>query len=395
MLLNKAEENIKKFIPKILLEEKGMIWVLLTTALLIGLQKVIQGPDYYNNYIIFKTSFFHLYNDQNLYRNYWDEYNDLYLYSPTFALLMIPLVFLPLWLQVILWCCLNVFSVYIAIKLLPFDSAKKRVVVYWFILIELITALQNVQVSPMVASFIILAFVFFERGNLFKAAFFIVLATFIKIYAIAAVILFLMYPRKLKFAGYMTFWCIIFLLAPLLIVSFNQLLFLYHSWFNLTIGIHQSEETGINPNIAIPLSVMGWLKTWFHLNPPAVYVQLAGTALMCLPFARIKYYKNLDFKLFILASILIWAMIFNHIAESASYIVAILGVGIWYVTEKKSVPVNVLLVTVFIFSILSPTSIFPKYLREHYVIPYVLKAVPCIIVWFVIQYRLLFNKFDK
>jgi hypothetical protein len=44
----------------------------------------------YNNYIIFKQSFTHLYNHQDLYGAYSSEYWDLYKYTPTFAVLMAP-----------------------------------------------------------------------------------------------------------------------------------------------------------------------------------------------------------------------------------------------------------------------------------------------------------------
>jgi hypothetical protein len=315
------------------------------------------------------------------------------LYSPTFALLMAPLAYLPIWMELLLWSGLNGLTVYFAVKLLPFDDEKKRVWLVFIILLELITSMQNVQTSPMVGAFIILAFVFFERKNVFAAAFFILLACCIKIYAIAAVSLFFMYPQRLKFIGSMIFWTTIFAVAPLLVVSFKQLAFLYESWYHQILSIHQSEQTGIDPNIRLPLSVMSWLKTWFNFSPPAIYVQLTGTAIFCIPFLRYKSFQNINFRLFLLSSLLIWALIFNHIAESASYVVAVLGVAIWFVTEDKNKFTRALMIFAFIFTILSATDLFPRYIREHYVIPYVLKAVPCILIWMAIQYRLLSKKF--
>jgi len=393
-MLIKEENKIDKYIPAFLLKDSSTLWIFLLASLGVAIQLTVRGPAAYNNYIIFESSFSHLINDQNLYRNYWDEYNDLYLYSPTFALLIAPLTLMPLWIQVIIWCCLNGFCVYYALRLLPLNN-RQRLGMCLFMLIEYINASQNVQVAPMVAAFIIFAFAFFERDKIFLAAFFIVLATFIKVYAIVAAILFLFYPNKLRFTLYMIFWATIFLLAPLLVNTPHQVMFQYHQWINLTLSIHQGEETGVNPNIAIPLSVMGWLKTWFNLNPPSLYVQIAGTILLCLPFLRKKYYKDTDFKLLVLASILIWAMIFNHIAESASYIVAILGATVWLVTDKRDLLTIALAVLVFVLSVLSPTSLFPHYIKIHYVVPYALKAFPCILLWFVIIYELLFTEFGS
>jgi hypothetical protein len=394
MLLDSIELRTKRIIPKFFFEEKSVFWIFLIVSLVIGIQRSLLGPAACNNYVIFKTSFFHLVNDQNLYRLYPDEYDDIYLYSPAFALLMAPLAYLSLWLQVILWCCLDAMAVYAAIKLLPFDAGKKRLIMCWLIIVEYATAIESLQAAPIVASCMILAFVFFEKGKFSRAAFFIVLGTFIKIYAIAAVILFLMYPRKLKFVANMFIWTIIFLLAPLLVTSFHMLVFQYHSWINLTLSVHQGQDTGINPNIPIPLSVMGWLKTWFNYTPSVLLVQIIGTVLLCFPFIRVKCLKNINFRLLILASLLIWAMIFNHIAESPSYIVAVLGVAIWFVTDKKDWLAYSLLVLVIVLCVLSPTNIFPEYIREHYVKPYVLKMVPCMLIWFLIQYKLLFKKFD-
>ncbi len=394
MELIKTREKIVKAIPDFLKEEKGILWLLLIAAVIVGLQKLLQGPATYNSYMIFKSSFFHLYYDQSLYGGYPDEYFDEYLYSPTFALLMAPLVYLPLWLQVILWCSLNAVCVYASIKFLPFDDGKRRIVLGLFVLLEFITSIQNMQVAPMVGAFIILAFAFLERGSLLKAAFFIILASFIKIYAIISIVLFLMYPKRLKFVVCILFWGIVFVIAPLLIVTPNVLIFQYHTWYNTTMLIHQSEDTGISPNVVLPVSIMSCLKVWFHIKLPSLYIQLVGTVLLLLPLLRTKYYKSLEFRMLILSSILIWSMIFNHIAESASYIVAILGVGIWYSVAKKDKLSLFFLITIFILSVLSPTSLFPSYLRHHYIEPYILKAVPCILLWFYIQCQLLFSKFN-
>jgi len=37
--------------------------------------------------------------------------------------------------------------------------------------------------------------------------------------------------------------------------------------------------------------------------------------------------------------------------------------------------------TTFVFTILATTDIFPPYLHTHFLVPYTIKAVPCILVW--------------
>ena len=381
--------NTAKYIPKFFLQEKNVPWIIGVISLAVGIQKILEGHGYINNFIIFRTSFFHLINNLDLYKRYPEEYNDLFLYSPTFAVLMAPLAYLPIWLDLILWSGLNCLAVYFAIKLFPFNNGRKKLWMVYLIFFELITSLQNVQTAPMVAAFIVLSFIFFERKNVFLAAFFIILAFYIKIYALAAAMFFLLYPQRLKFILSILFWMIVLGIAPLLVISMKQLGFLYESWYHLTTNIHLSEDVGVHSNIRLPLSVMSWLDTWFHLTIPAMYVQLAGTILLCLPLIRYKSYNVLRFRILILASLLIWSMIFNHIAESASYIVAVMGVSIWFLVTDKNKVTYTLMILAYVFTSLSATDLFPRYLRDNFVIPYVLKAVPCILIWFYIQYELI------
>jgi hypothetical protein len=42
-----------------------------------------------------------------------------------------------------------------------------------------------------------------------------------------------------------------------------------------------------------------------------------------------------------------------------------------------------------VFTCLSFTDIFPPFIKEHFVRPYAIKAVPCIILWVVLIYQLL------
>jgi hypothetical protein len=393
MATDSIMQKIKSKIPAFLLEEKTYFWIFLVVSIFNGIQKDIQGPKFYNNYLIYKTSFSHLICEMNLYIRYWNEYADLFLYSPTFAVIIAPLSYLPIYIQVVLWCCLDSILLFTAIRLLPFEDKKNRIIIYCFIFIEYVTCIQHMQVAPMVTAFIIFAFISFEKGKPGRAAFFIVLATFIKIYAIGAVVMFLMYPDKLKFIGRMVLFSVAFLLAPLLFVSYHQLLWQYHNWYDVMTTIHKSEETGIEPNIKVPLSVMGVLKFWFNFAPPAIYIQLIGTAIMCLPFFRSGLFKNVKFRLYILSSLLVWAMIFNHIAESPSYIVVVVGVAIWYATSTKDKFSTILMVGVLIFTILPPTSLFPRYISDNYIKPYAIIAFPCIVVWIVTQYNLMFKQY--
>jgi hypothetical protein len=375
--------------------KRFIFWVLAAIALIVGMQKYLNGPGHYNNYLIFKNAFLHLFSHLDLYVQYPDEKTDFYLYSPTFAALMAPFALLPDWLGIIFWCFLNSIAIYFALALFPFSDIRARGIVLLLIFFEFITSQQNLQTNPLVAALIVLAFISFERQKVFLAALFIMLSFYIKIYGIAAAVLFLLYPGKLRFILSMAFWGITLGALPLIFVSPSELVTLYESWYQLTSTFHENSAINMTSSVSsaeLALSVMNWLKIWFRLDLPALYIQIAGTALLLIPFVKLKMYESRNFRILLLCSVLIWAVIFNHIAESASYMVAMVGVSIWFASQEKSRGVIILLVLAFIFTSLSPTDLFPKYVRVHLVKPYLLKGVPCMLIWLYIQYQLLTSR---
>ena len=54
-----------------------------------------------------------------------------------------------------------------------------------------------------------------------------------------------------------------------------------------------------------------------------------------------------------------------------------------------------LMVFVFILSSLSPSDLFPAFLRKQYVQPYALKALPVVLVWFQLCYEMLTRDYSK
>jgi hypothetical protein len=386
---------LKKINLERLSGKRVILLILITIAVAVGAQKYLNGPGHYNNYLIFKNAFLHLAGGLDLYVLHEGENTDYYLYSPSFAVLMAPFAYMPDWAGVILWCLVNSLAVYFVITRFPFSDSRSRAVVLLLIFFEFITSQQNLQTNPIVASLIVLAFISFEKEKVFLAALFIMLSFYIKIYGIAAAVLFLLYPGKPRFILSMIFWGVLLWMLPLLFVSFDGLLNLYKSWYGVTSSFHENSATRMTSSVSseeLALSVMNWLKIWFRIDLPALYVQIGGTLLMLLPFIRTGLYNNKSFRVLLLSSVLIWGVIFNHIAESASYMVAIMGAAIWFAEQEKRREVIVLIVLAFIFTSLSPTDLFPRYLRIHLVKPYLLKGVPCMIIWFYIQYQLLASK---
>jgi hypothetical protein len=333
----------------------------------------------YNNYLIFKQSFFHLIEGKDLFILYPDEHWDLYKYSPTFSLMMAPLAILPDVIGLFIWNLLNALVLFFGIKKLQIpvrfkgiDSEKIYSFILLFVGLELMTSLQNEQSNGLLAGLIILAFVFLEKEKIWLGTLCIVLTFYIKIFGIVAFALFLVYPQKGKFILSSVVWMVVLGLLPAIFVGVDQLLFLYESWGRM-LGEDHATSYGY--------SVMGWLQSWFGLEVSKNVIVLLGVILFCLPLAKLRNYSSYEFRWRLLVSILIWVVIFNHKAESPTFVIAMSGVGVWYFFSEKTRLNLVLVILAFVFTSLSPTDLFPRFLREQFVIPYVMKAVFCIFIW--------------
>lgn len=340
----------------------------------------------YNNYLIFKQSFFHLIEGKDLFILYPQEHWDLYKYSPTFSLMMAPLAILPDVIGLFFWNLLNALVLFFGIKYLINlkekdqslekgswkDTVTSPLWVGGFIALELMTSLQNEQSNGLIAGLIILAFVFLEKEKIWLGTLCIALTFYVKIFGIVAFALFLVYPKKGKFILSSAVWMIVLGMLPAVFVGVDQLQFLYESW-----GKMLSEDHAVSYGY----SVMGWLQSWFGLEVSKNVIVLLGVILFCLPLVKIKNYGNYDFRWRLLVSVLIWVVIFNHKAESPTFVIAMSGVGIWYFFSKKTRVNLALVILAFVFTSLSPTDLFPRFLREQFVIPYVMKAVFCIFIW--------------
>lgn len=336
----------------------------------------------YNNYVIFKQSFVHLIEGRDLYQLFPMDHWDLYKYSPTFALLMAPFAQLPDAIGLFCWNLLNTFVLFIALWRLPAAAPNTRYWMFGLVLIELVTSLQNSQSNGLMAGLLIFAFVLMEQKRPALAALLIMLSVFIKLFGLVALTFFLCYPERWKAILYAVGWALLLAILPLMVVSFAQLEFLYQSWFSLLQNDHSA---------SIGLSVAGWLYSWFGISESNLIVIL-GALLLCLPLLRFQHFPVYRYRSFFLSSVLIWVVIFNHKAESPTFVIAVSGVAIWFMGQHVSRLNLLLLGLTLVFTVLSPTDLFPRSLQNSLVQPYVLKAVPCILVWAKISIDLLLFK---
>lgn len=299
---------------------------------------------------------------------------------------MAPFYSLPDAIGLFLWNLLNGLVLFTAIWSFRLSDKRKNIFILGFIFIEMITAMQNSQSNALIAGLIIHAFNLMEKKKLEWAALLIILTFFIKIYGIIALILFLFYPNKIKAGLYSICWFGILFLIPLLKVSMNDLLGQYENWIFLLKNDH-SETMGV--------SVSGLLYNWFgFIGSKAVLI--SGMILFLLPLIQIKKYSETGFRQLFLASILIWIVIFNHKAESSTFIIAVSGVALWFFSKKQYNFIEIiLLIIVFLLTILSSTDLFPGSIRKDLILPYSLKVFPCILVYIKILFDMFWIKSDN
>jgi hypothetical protein len=334
---------------------------------------------HYNNYVIFRQAFYHLIGQQDLYLERLAEHWDYFRYSPTFALAFGLFAWLPDLVGLFLWNALNAGALYAAWVRLPVPHQRVGLAAGWFVAVEMMTALQNAQSNILIAGLLILAFISLERRRVAVGTFLIVAAAFIKVFGLAALALGAFYPEKRRFALTALMWTAAFALLPLIAVSPVQLGALYLSWWRL-LSTDYSGSTG--------LSVMAWLQTWFGLVPPKGLVTLIGLAVLVWPLALVRRYGDALFRLVFLCDILVWVVIFNHKAESSSYIIAMSGIALWFFARKSSWLDTGLVAAAFVFTSLSPTDVFPRSVDVAFSVPYVIKVVPCVLIWAKITYDL-------
>jgi glycosyl transferase family 87 len=298
------------------------------------------------------------------------EHVDLFKYSPTFAAFMAPFALAPELLGLLVWNLLNAAVLGLAIRGLPVLDQRAKVLMTWLLAQDFLTAAENTQSNALVAAFVILAFELLEHDRPVWAALLVAASFHVKIFGIVAAALAAFHPRKGMFLVSLAAWLVLLGLVPLVFVSPAQLRFEYASWLRLLAADHA---------ISDGVSVIGWLKAWFGLEGSKSLVVLAGAALGFAPLLKTQSYRQVGFRLRFLASILIWMVIFNHRAESATYLIAMCGVALWYFARPPTPGSRALLALAFALTSLSPN--VPRPLFDWTIERWVLKAVPCILIW--------------
>ncbi len=382
----------EKFL-KILLNPKYIFGVYLIISVVTAISKYLRGDYAINNYLIFKNVFFNTIHQKNLFIHYPDLYFDLNHYGVFFSALIAPFAMMPDWLGISLWNIANTFIFVYGVYRLPFSDAKKAVFGL-LCLQEYITAALSLQFNVALTGLLLLSAVYIYERKEVKSVTAILIGIFVKIYGIVGLTQFFFIKNKSKFILSGVAIAILFFVLPMTYSSPEFVIQCYSDWFQSI--VEKNNENQVLGNMQ-DISLMGFVRRILGDASISNLVFLAfGLPLFALPYIRIKQYKHYAFQLMILASTLLFLVLFSSSSESPTYIIAVVGVLIWFFLQKERTPlITGLLVFVIIFTCFSTSDLFPKFVKENYIIKYSLKAVPCIVIWLRVTYELLTKDFEK
>ena len=344
-----------------------------------------------NNFLVFRGVFWHAWNGTSLYAPYPLEHNDTNYYGPLFSLLVAPFAVTPLFIGLLLWLLCLVLALWMAVRHSQF-TYRQQLFIYWFCAHELLTAIYMQQFNIAIAAIILLAYYCIEREKDFWAAFVIMLGTFVKLYGIVGLAFFFFSKHKGKLIGSLVFWAVVMIVAPMILSSPEYVVKQYAEWY-----VCLTEKNSENlASIAQNISLLGLVHRTTDLEFSDLWLMVPGLVLFLLPYLRIVQYKNVAFRQTLLASVLMFVVLFSTGSESSGYIIPFVGVVVWYTAApwQRTGWDVALLVFVFILSSLSPSDLFPAYLRKEWVQPYALKALPVALVWFKLCYEMLVKEYQ-
>lgn len=377
-----------KYLKKLfnsLLNKRFIFSLFIFLAIAAACKEYLNGS--YNNYLIFKYVFKHTLAELNLYDQYPAEYIDSNHYGPFFSLIIAPFALLPDFAGMLLWNIANAVVLCIGIYSLPI-SDRNRALIGLICSHEALTALLSFQFNVALTGMILLTFSWLVKRQEFKSALMIVIGTLVKLYGIVGLAFFFFCERKSRFivSGILLF--LILFISPAIFSSVEFTLGSYADWYHSL--VYKNTQNTILGSMQ-DISLMGMVRriSGNAALPNSIFLA-GGMLLLALPFVRVSQYKYLAFRLMLLASVLIFTVIFSSGSESPTYIIAMVGVAIWFILQPPQKKGWVLFLFVFamLLTSFSPSDLFPRYIRKTYVIPYSLKALPCVLVWLVIIYQM-------
>ena len=250
------------------------------------------------------------------------------------------------------------------------------------------------QSNALVASCILLGFVYTCNGKDKWALFFILLATFMKIYGIVGFAFFFFSKNKGKYILWTVIWSFVFAALPLLITTYDFLCQSYVDWLHAL--QFKAEKNVVIINNSQDISVMGMIRRIFkYPSFNSLWITVPAAFLILTQFIRIKDFGDTRYRLYLLCSVMIATVIFSTGSETPTYIIAFPAVCIWYVMQKHTKLINSIFIFALILTSFSHSDLLTPYFRNHIARPYSLKALPCFVVWLILFFQIMMRQYKN
>jgi alpha-1,2-mannosyltransferase len=242
------------------------LWIALAVAVCI---RAAVKPENHTVYPVLVTGTERWWHDQPLHE--WIiSLDDIYRYSPTFAVLFTPLAKLPAWLGASLWGLLNIGLFYAALRamirdLIPGDWPKRRKAAFFGLALWVAApGIWSAQSNALVIALAVFSCAAIIRRRWWTSAIMLGLALFIKIWPIALVLLLVTFwPKRLSWRFAVAF--IILAAIPFLTRPPSTVIEQYHEWYESLSGYQSTgrwpgerDIRTILENFAPPLSQTGY-----------------------------------------------------------------------------------------------------------------------------------------
>jgi hypothetical protein len=365
---------------------KRMYFIGFFIVLLVTFKAFINLSD--NNFQIYSYGSLDFWSGINPYIN-WNHLSllgkplDFFLYSPLFSILFTPFTLLPGWLGVFCWNIFTYNLFYFSVFTLPeqFCFVKKKFIFFYSFLL-LMNTLLSVQFNPVVAALFLFSFTLLEKGKGFWAVLLILLSGFTKVYGIFQIGMLLFYPELRKNIFYTFLLGIVFLLLPLVKIPVSGLIMYYQSWVKVL----------MNHPIPIRFDVIyrPIYAFWNSVEPIMGIISLGLlTALFSLSLFKLKLFKeSFPHRVQFLGIIMIWAILLGTSSEKNTYVIAMVGYAMWYLTSSPTKTDKILLWINFVLLEIIPIDIiFPKQISGFLLNTLNLGIIFFVITWGIMVYK--------
>lgn len=348
--------NFRKMIAakSIFRNEKAMLYALgLVLTLAITILEASRGRAL--NFYIYSEATLDFLNGISPYIGWNDRHTlDVFLYLPPFNSLFAPLTLLPQWLGAIVWNVFNFHLLFLAMSLTCKAVGKGLRFMSLYSLLVMGQALFSFQYNITIACLFLFSFILLEKGHYWWALLLIVISGATKVYGFFELAIFVCYPQFWKNVGRGLLLLAAVLLLPALTVGFDGLAALYSGWYT-AIDVHSYRPFETMTRLIL---VATKLDLYAYGNLMLAVVALALTVAI---IAMRKRFGTFGRRAQLLGIIMVTIILWGTNSERNTYLIAILGHALWYLTttrhswlDKTLLASNFLLVTLVPIDVLCP-----------------------------------------